>query len=307
MNWSACLHCGAALSALLGLNQAALSQGLPPNWEAGGNSTLRMRPRTTMRTGSSSAAPGAEDPRESETAWTLGATISSPELLKIDLRYFLNRTLHFNLSVAPGWPYDVTVEMPSDVIKSDKTNTLAAAYTAFDANFKATWGPHVSLGSFWHPFGGSWFVSTGGGYRELSLKGSASSQLRVCTISEAQKEPPCGNDQASLQTRNHLEVSAKARVTSIMAQASTGWLWRPGEHWDVFAAVGATRAVSTKLKVNVTAEIVAPDGTPQELSGALHELKLKSEQDVAAKAETELGKFTDQTLPLAALGVAYRF
>ncbi len=238
---------------------------------------------------------------------SLGLSGSLPELLKLDLIYRLNPSVRLGLSASPGWPFDVTVEMPSDVIRSDKTNTLAAAYTAFDANFKATWGPHVSANAFWHPLGGSWFVMGGGGYRELRLKGSAASQLRICTVAEAIKEPPCGNDQASIQTRNRLEVSANLTLTSWMLAGATGWVWRPWSTWEISMALGATKAVSTRPKIDVNAEIVAPDGTPQEVSGSLLELKSKSEQDVAAKAQSELRKFTDMTLPVASIGLGYIF
>lgn len=285
------------------------SSGLPPNWDAGGSGQLRSRPRLSMDTGTESVTSKKKDDIEDNPSnrWTIGIAVAVPELVRLDLRKQLTNTMDLYANIGPGWPFEITVEMPSDVIKSDQTNTLAAAYTAFDANFDATWGPHLNAGIAWHPLGGAWFVGASGGYRSLGLKGSAQSQLRICTIAEAAKEPPCANDQVALQTRNHLRVEVDARVESVMAAAQTGWAWQAGEHFQILLGLGATRALRTTYKVKVNATIVDVDGTPQEVSGALSELKIKSEQDVAGKSKTELASFAEKTLPTASLGIGYAF
>lgn len=299
---------GSLLFASAGFAAPAKSS-LPPNWDAGGKAKTKMLPRRSMETGTSSleAPPPVQDTPEIKRRWSVSLNAGSPDLLRLDLRYQFFDALHVGGSVSPGWPFDITVEMPSDVIKADKTNTLAVAYTAFDASFKATWGPQLSAYSLWHPFYGSWFLVGGIGYRQLGLSGSASSQLRVCTVAEAAKEPPCANDQTAIQTRNRLEVEAKVTMDSTMILGGTGWLWKPGDRWEILLSLGVTRALKTKTKISVNASIVDPDGTPQEVSGALADLKAKSERDVADKAEKELGTFATMNLPLALLGVGYRF
>ncbi|MCX6123442.1 MAG: hypothetical protein NTV34_01630 [Proteobacteria bacterium] len=284
---------------------AAQGNGLPPNWESGGTAKLKLMPRTSMESGVSAAE--GRDFSQYNQDWSVGIATAFPELLKLDLNYNINPDFQLSLSASPGWPFNITVEMPSDVIRSDKTNTLAATYTAFDANFRATWGPHVSFLGYWRPLGGNWLLFGGPGYRLLKLSGSAAAQLRICTVAEAVKEPPCGNDQNSLQTRNRLEVSTNIAMTSLTGTLGTGWVWEPVSQWNISLLVGAMRAFSTKTSVSVDASIIAPDGTPQEVSGALGELKVKAEQDVGAKSEVELRKFADLTLPVASLGLAYNF
>lgn len=283
------------------------SQGLPPHWQAGGRAKLKTMPRTTMEQRQETES----DETQSESRipykpFSLSVALSTPELLRFDAKYQPSRFFSLRLAVGPGWPFKITVEMPSDVIQADKTNTLAAAYPAFNADFDATWGPHILATANVHPFGGAWFLSLGGGFRQLTLKGSAESALRVCTISEAAKDPPCGNDQASLQTRNRLRVEAKAVLNSTLIQVGSGWQWQPGDRWEILLAGGIVRPIKTTPTINATADIVAPDGTPQEVSGSLSELKKKSEADLSDKAEHELRNFADMTLPVVTFGIGYR-
>lgn len=276
----------------------ATSQGLPPHWQAGGQAKLKyMAPNESEK----------KQPHKRYKKFSLGAALSTPELLRFDAKYQPSEYLSFRLTAGPGWPFKVTVEMPSDVIQADKSNTLAAAYPAFNAEFEATWGPHVLATANIHPFAGAWFLSFGGGFRQLTIKGSAESPLRVCTIAEAAKEPPCANDKTSLETRNRLRIEAKAVLTSTLLQAGTGWQWQPGDSWDILLAGGIVRPIKTTPRISANAEIVAPDGTPQEVSGSLSELKTKSERDLADKAEHELRNFADMTLPVVTFGIGYRF
>jgi hypothetical protein len=291
----------------------ATSQSLPPHWQAGGRAKVKMMPRTTMEQ-RQDGDDQEEDEEQLKTpskrsykSFSLSVALSTPELLRFDAKYQPSRYFSFRLAVGPGWPFKITVEMPSDVIQSDKTNTLAAAYPAFNADFDATWGPHLLATANVHPFGGAWFVSLGGGFRQLTLTGSAESALRVCTINEAAKDPPCGNDQASLQTRNRLRLDAKAVLTSTLIQFGSGWQWQPGDRWEILLAGGAVRPIKTTPKISANAEIIAPDGTPQSVSGSLAELKTKAESDLSDKAEHELRNFADMTLPVITLGIGYRF
>lgn len=285
------------------------SQGLPAHWQAGGKAKVKMMPRTTMESRPEYDEESDEELEKTSRRYkpfSLTVALSTPELLRFDFKYQPSRYFSTRLAVGPGWPFKITVEMPSDVIQADKTKTLAAAYPAFNADFDATWGPHVLATANYHPFGGAWFLSFGGGYRQLTLQGSAEAALRVCTISEAAKEPPCGNDQAALQTRNRLRIEAKAVLTSTLLQAGTGWQWQPGDRWEILLAVGAVRPLKTTPNISATADIVAPDGTPQEVSGSLAQLKTKSESDLSEKAERELRNFADMTLPVLTLGIGYR-
>ncbi len=284
-------------------------QGLPPHWQAGGKAKLKLMPRHAIEESKGQEQSGHQSKIRSgiDKNFSVGVALSTPELLRLDAKYQPSEYLSLRLSAGPGWPFKITVEMPSDVIQADKTKTLAAAYPAFNADFDATWGPHILATANVHPFAGAWFISFGGGFRQLTLKGAAESPLRICAVSEAAKEPPCANDQASLQTRNSLRVEAKAVLTSTLLQAGTGWQWQPGDSWEILLAGGMVRPLKTTPRISANAEIVAPDGAPQEVSGSLAELKTKSETDLADKAEKELRNFADMTLPVLTLGLNYRF
>ena len=197
--------------------------------------------------------------------------------------------------------------MPSDVIKANSNVGLATAYPAFDMHFKATWGPHIALASAWHPFGGAWMVSGGAVYRQLTITGNAASPLLICSIIEAAKEPPCGNDQAALKTRNELQITAAMQIRTIAARAATGWLWEVGDSWLISSELGVFRPLSTKISTNVDVSIVAPDGTPENLTGALAQLQSSAQSDLESKAEGVMRPLAERTLPVLTLGASYRF
>ena len=311
---------------------------LPPNWKAGGKATegylhesnnRKNKKNKKNRNNNESPAPqyqqdmdsGKKSGKKSDTAaeaefqpvvsksrrHTFSLFASTPELVRMDYRYSFSS--HLALTIGASFPVPIAVEvaMPSDVIKADKTKSIAVAYPAFNINFKVDWGPHVHTGLIWHPFGGNWYNSFAAGVRSLRIKGKAASQLRVCSIAEAVKEPPCGNDSAAIKTRNSIALDADITLVSTVARVVTGWVYDVTSAWAINLELGAFAPLNTKQTSKITAAIIAPDGTQEDVSGALGELRAKSEVDVADKAKTELGKVTNRPIPVLGLGIAYRF
>lgn len=285
---------------------------LPPNWTSGGKAREELRPKRKPKIPSETPKTDEADfqPDVSRVAakqHTLGLWAAIPELARAEYRFSISPHLALFLTASGPMPIDVNVSMPSDVIKADQQKGLAVAYPAFDIKFKVDWGPHVFAGAAWHPFGGGWYTSFAAGLRSLKIKGSASSPMRICSIIEAAKEPPCGNDSAAIQTRNSIALKANVSVLSVAARAATGWVFNISSNWALLMEAGVFVPAKTTQTTGVTTDIVAPDGTPEDLSGALGELRSKSQSDLAEKAKAELGRVTSRTLPVLGIGIGYRF
>jgi hypothetical protein len=292
---------------------------LPPNWEAGGKASIERRGGLSGPSGPRRPSSGSPETRsdvgEAEfrgerprhKRQTLSLHGSLPEIARLDYRFALSSRFALNLGVSGPIPVTVDVSMPSDVIKADTQKGIAVAYPAFDIHFNVTWGPHMFAGVLWHPFGGSWYTTMGAGARFIQIKGQASSALRICSIIEAAKEPPCGNDGAAIQTRNEIALRADIQLLSYVGRAATGWGWELSDKMIALFEVGMMAPFNTQQKATVSAQIKAPDGTPEELSGALAELRGKSEMDLQSKAIAELAKVTNKPLPVLGIGLGYRF
>lgn len=304
------------------LNATAFAESnssLPPNWNAGGKATIERRGGMGRDARPTNAPPSKQGQQITNTEaefrevrprfkrQTLALSATLPEFVRIDYRYALSSHLALNLGVSGPMPVTVDVSMPSDIIKADTQKQLAVAYPAFDMHFNLTWGPHVFGGLLWHPFRGSWYTAFGGGVRYLRIAGDASSPLRICSIIEAANEPPCGNDAAAIQTRNEIALTADIQLLSYFGRVATGWGWEISDRVIALFEAGIMAPFSTSQKTSVKAQILAPDGTPEELSGALGELKGKSETDLEQKAIAELAKIANKPLPILGIGLGYRF
>jgi hypothetical protein len=306
------------------VSPAQSASELPPNWKSGGDSRegyyheennkrikKRRRKQEDVRDQSSKDpnAPEAQfEPAPSRSKRsTFAVYASSPEIARVDYRFSVSPHFAFAVGLGVPVPIDVEVSMPSDVIKADQSKSIAVAYPAFDINLKVAWGPHAHAGMIWHPLGGVWYASLAGGVRSLKVSGSTSAPLRICSVAEAAKEPPCGNDNAAIQTRNVIALETDIKMQSTYGRVATGWIYNLGPAWALTAEVGAFVPFSTKEDSSVKASIVAPDGTPEDLSGALGDLRSKSEKDLDQKAREELGRFSKAPLPVLALGIGFRF
>lgn len=303
----------AGVTAFPAVTLTAEPQNLPPNWNAGGKGEERFMPKRAPKGPShrnqtfdeAQFEPDLDSARARRHA--VGLFGALPELARLDYRFSLSSYFAWYFSASGPVPVDVNVSMPSDVIKSDAQKGLAVAYPAFEINFKVNWGPYLLTGLAWHPFGGSWYTSFGAGIRSVRIKGHASSPLRICSIIEAAKEPPCANDRAAIQTRNSIALDADVELLSLATRMATGWNFNLGPRWALSLEGGVFAPLRSYQGASVTANIETPDGTPEDLSGALGELRAKSEDDLANKAKEELGKVTNRPLPVLGIGVSYLF
>jgi hypothetical protein len=293
---------------------AALGEDeLPPSWKAGGQAKKDFYYRRKSKQGKpiideADFEPEPEDERRKKIRrHVIGVWGATPELMRLEYRYSTSSKLAFFLGLSGPMPIDVNVSMPSDVITSDRSKTLAVAYPAFDIKFKVTWGPHVYTGLAWHPLGGAWYTTWAAGFRSVGIKGETAAPLRVCSINEARKEPPCGNDAAAIQTRNKIALNADVSIQSFAGRLATGWIYSFSPKVAFMAELGIFAPITSRENTDITASILAPDGTPEELSGALSDLRSKSQTDLADKAEAELGKVINKPLPVAGIGLGYRF
>ncbi len=304
---------GALLVSLAWSNIAQAEDDLPPSWKAGGQAKKDYYYRRKSGQGKpvldeANFEPEPEDVVKKKTkrhAVSLWGAL--PELTRVEYRYSLSSHLAFFLGASGPMPIDVNVSMPSDVITSDRSKTLAVAYPAFDIKFKVDWGPHVLTGVVWHPFGGSWYTTWAAGVRSVIIKGETASPLRICSINEARKEPPCANDAAAIQTRNKIALKADVNILSVAGRLATGWMYSFSPKMALMFELGIFAPIFSKEETSITASIVAPDGTPEDLSGALADLRAKSQTDLADKAASELEKVTNKPLPVAGIGLGYRF
>lgn len=297
---------------------------LPPNWKAGGKSRegyfheenkkrnkrikrKMERPEDSEETEAAASEAQFEPFKLKSKRHAIALYGSSPELIRFDYLYSFSPHIAFILGLSGPLPIDVEVSMPSDIIKSDRSNTLAVAYPAFDINLKVDWGPYAHTGIVWHPLGGTWYTSFAAGVRSIKIKGSAATPLRVCTIAEAAKEPPCGNDQAAIQTRNIIALQTDISTLTTFARFTTGWIFNLSPSWAINAELGVFTPVRTVESSKFKASIVAPNGTTEYPPDALNELRAKSEIDLAGKTDAELSKATKAPLPVLALGLGFRF
>jgi hypothetical protein len=291
---------------------------MPPNWDSAGTAKIESRggmfptkPMNTDKPPKPNKSDGTEATFRPEKIYVKRHSLAIwgglPDVARLDYRYSLNSKLVLNLASSGPIPVNVDVEMPSDVIKSDSQKSLAVAYPAFNARFDVTWGPHAYGGVIWHPFGGTWYTSVAAGFRYLKLSGQAATPLRICSIIEAAKEPPCGNDQAALQTRNSIALEAEITVTSLFSRFATGWNIPISSSFQGLIEAGLLVPLQNTIKTSVSANIVSPDGTPEELSGALADLRSKSQKDLENKALKEITPVIEKPLPVLAIGAAYAF
>jgi hypothetical protein len=303
-----------AISASAGASAASKAsdeslEALPPNWTSGGGASvqkLHSKKAADLHSSRGNEAQFSSTASKSRRH-TLGVLGSVPELTRMDYRYAVSPFWAFTLGVSAPMPVEVDISMPTDVIKADAKKGLAVAYPAFDIKFKIDWGPHFYAGAVWHPFGGTWYSSAGLGVRSIRIQGHAATPLRICSISEAVKEPPCGNDSAAIQTRTRLSLKADIKLLSYTARAATGWVLPITPAWVILAEAGVFVPFNTKENTKILAELVDSDGNAEEVSGALGELRTKSEEDVKAKTKSELSKYTNKMLPVLGVGLGFRF
>lgn len=235
----------------------------------------------------------------------LGVGLNVPELVPIESYFFFGRYFGLRLFYAPPIPFNIRVEMPSDVISTKKG--IAVANPDFEVRFKATYGAHYGAEALYFPLGGSFFLASGVSHRRMRLVGDAKSPVLVCSLIEAAKEPPCGDPNAAIRTRTELEVHAEAETTALLVRAAVGGFWHVGS-WGYFMVnAGATKPTKINRDVTVTTELDAGGEQDEEVKGALAQVKAEREADLKDKAIKEMRPVEEKILPIFGIAAGVRF
>lgn len=237
----------------------------------------------------------------------LGVGLNVPELLPFEGWLFFGRHVALRAFYTPELPFNIRIEMPSDVISTKKG--VGVANPEFTIRLKAYYGPHYGLEGLAFPFGGSFFVGGGAAYRAMRLVGSAKSAILVCSIFEVAKEPPCPDPAASLRPDTKLQLDADARTSAILLRGMLGWFWDVGDWGYLSLQAGATRPTQIRRKVSVVATLDTPGSAEedQDITGALAQVKAEREAELERKAIKEMRPVDTKLLPILGLSAGVRF
>ncbi len=288
------------------------SQALPPSWKMGHNTT-KPRPedaQTNTFEGYGDGEPAQRTVRRNQQAWyvprvALGVGLNVPELLPVEGYFFFGRHFGVRLFYTPPIPFNIRVEMPSDVISTKKG--IAVANPDFDIRMKATYGAHYGAEALYFPFGGSFFLASGVSHRRMRLVGDAKSPVLVCSIIEAAKDPPCGDPNASIRTRTELGIKADAETTALLVRAAVGGFWNVGSFGYFMMNAGVTKPTHIERRVKVTTELDTPEEEDEEVKGALAQVKSEREADLHDKALAAMKPVEEKILPIFGIAAGVRF
>lgn len=291
------------------------SRTLPPSWRT------KPRSRSAPKLGTREArdpdelsADDDDDQRRRErskfTPWyepqvALGVGLSIPEILPIEGYLFFGRYFALRLFYTPSLPFNIRIEMPADVISTKKG--IGVANPDFTIRLKATYGAHYGAEALVFPFGGSFFAMAGVSHRRMRLVGGARSPVLVCSLFEANKDPPCGDPNAAIETRTEIDIHADVETEAILARAGLGWFWHVGSAGYFMFNAGASKPSRIHRQVKVDANLDAPSTSDDEVTGALAQIKTEREADLEQKAVNEMRPVDEKVLPILGIAAGVRF
>lgn len=284
------------------------------NFGFGGTAGPRAR-----RANPGSAIPGGPSLRPSVEArdFSLAVNAAIPDLWSMTLQWRLSQRFALELSAAPETKLNVRIEMPADLISTKKN--VGVANPAYTITSKAGSGPGGGIAGVFYPYlsgrdGGGWFIGTGAIYRRLTLTGLTKSPVLICSLIEAQKDPPCGDADAALVTRTQFVIDADIESSGIALRGWTGWRWNfaasgsgafTGREGDsllrrtfVEAAIGAERVSSPKRKTAVKIALDTPGQNDADTETALGLLKDQNASKSQDKLETLLRNYDSKLTPI---------
>jgi hypothetical protein len=288
-------------------------------WLAGNCSEAReaQRPSFTMPTSSATSEDKSRNRKDlrdtaevrKEDRWYLpelafGVGLGIPEIIPLEGYAFFGRHLAIRAFFTPSLPFNIRVEVPSDVISAKQG--LAVANPDFTAQFKGSYGATYGASLLYFPFGGSFFVGGGISQRRLKLAGDASAPVLVCSIIEAAKEPPCGDPSARIETKTRLALEADVSTTSLINTIETGWFARIGGSGYLTARFGFALPWGINRTSTINATLDGPSSTPDDISGALADIRTEKEAEMRKKVLQEIRPLDEKGLPIVAFGAGIR-
>lgn len=240
-----------------------------------------------------------------EPKFSFGLGANLPEIFPFESHIFLGPYVALRLFYTPPLPKKIRVEMPSDVISAK--NGLAVVNPDITIPLELTYGPHYGIEGYIFPFGGSFFVGGGVSFRKIRLKGDAKSPIKLCSVIEALKEPPCGNDDTAITTKLQLELSADAVTSASLVRTAAGWYWLVGDSFYFTTSFGLARPTGIKRSMTVVASVDAPGAASEVLEDALVAYKKEKEAEMEQKALKEIQPVEERILPILGVSFGLRF
>lgn len=280
--------------------------------------TTPMKPRDIATGG-----PTLKAPRETRDI-SLAINGSIPDLWSATLQWRLAERFGVELRAAPETLINVRIEMPADLISTKKN--IGVANPPYTITSQAGSGPGIGLGAVFYPYlsgrdGGGWFFGAGMDQRRFTITAKTRSPVLICSLIEAQKEPPCGDVDAALVTRTQFVIDADMETTGLALRAWTGWRWNFGATGSgAFSgregttllrrtffevALGAERLTQRNRQATVAIKLDTPGLDDAETETALGILRDQNADKSQDKLETLLGKYDSQLIPAGWLAAGF--
>lgn len=247
-----------------------------------------------------------------------------PDLWSATLHWRISERFALEFRGSPETKLNLRIEMPADLISTKKN--VGVANPPYTINGKAGSGPGGGIGAVFYPYlsgrdGGGWFVGAGIEHRRLTLTGSTRSPVLICSLIEAQKDPPCGNLDAALVTRTELELKAALETAGTAWRAWTGWRWNFGASGSggfagrggttflrrTFAevALGGEQVIKPRRKTSVEMRLATPGLDDPDTDSALGLLRDQNTDKAEEKLANLLNQYDSKVTPVAWLGAGF--
>lgn len=233
-----------------------------------------------------------------------GGGLNLLEIVPLEVWLLSGDYLGLRLFYAPEYPFHARVEMPSDVISTKRG--LGVANPDFTINLDIRYGPQYGFELVSFPFAGSFFVGGGISMRGMKVAGTTQSNILVCSLIEAAKDPPCGNPNARLETQTELRIEADLESQATLGRLVTGGFWHIGTSGYFTLTVGMTSPMGIRRSSQIRASLDTAASKEPEITGALAEVKEEKQAELSAKAIREMRPVDERLLPLLGFGVGVR-
>lgn len=252
----------------------------------------------------------------SNFSWALNGAI--PEIFSATVHWRLTDRFAIEARGIPETRLNVRIEMPQDLISTKKN--IGVANPEYTIHSKLTVGAGLGAGAVYYPYlsgrdGGGWFVGLGLDQRRYTVTGKTQSPILICSLLQAAKDPPCGDEDSALVTRTEFVIDAKTETSGLATRAWTGWRWSfrasgsgayagregqtIGRRLFIEAAIGAEKVASPKRKTTVGLKLDTPGLSDAETETALGILRDQNAGKSEEKLDTLIQRYDTQIVPVA--------
>lgn len=179
----------------------------------------------------------------------VGLGLMSPEVLPVELTYYLSKMVYVRGFAAPPLPTTINVHVPS--IEVQALGQYSLVTDATDVPFHVQYGPQggVDLGVF--PMEGSFFFFTGLSWRSISLSAAAQAPLKVVKKSASLGNVTSSDGGSSVM----IDLDGTATTSSYLARLGLGWQWFFGNAYFTVNAIGLAVPFGTTRSAHVDGSV----------------------------------------------------